>query len=777
MVNKKACLFLLTSLIITSLFGCGSGGGTANLQASTSGNGAQLEAISITPTNPTIAVNTDIQFTATGIYSDNTTQDLTSTVTWTSSSVDDPNVASGPDVARFSGFTSSSAAYSSSYYKPGYTQATCTGKAKIWGKWGNISGSTTVTVTSATLVSIAITPTNPTIVKNTNQQFVATGTFSDNTTQDLTATVTWSSSTASVAAISNSSGSNGLATSEAAGSTTITATSGNIAGSTLLTVTPATLVSIAVNPTNPSMATQTTKQFTASGTYSDNTTQDLTASVTWSSSTSAVAAISNTAGSNGLATSAAAGSTTITATSGGISGSIILTVTPTTLVSISITPSNPSFIKGTTTQFSATGTYSDNTTQDLTTGVTWKSSSTAVAAISNAAGSNGLTTSVAAGSSTITATLGSVSGSATLTVTPATLVSIAVTPTNTSFALGTSKQFTATGTYSDNTTQNLTTSVTWKSSAATIAAISNAAGSNGLATSVAAGSSTITATSGSVVGTATLTVTSATLVSIAVTPTNSSIVKGTTKQFTATGTYSDNSTQNLTTAVSWSSSIATVAAISNAAGSNGKATSIATGSTTITATSGGVSGTATLTVTAATLVSLAITPANPTIAQGASQQFTATGTYSDSSTQNLTTSVTWNSSTASVASISNAVGSNGLATAVAAGSTTITATSGSVSGSATLTVTGASVVTLGWNAPTTNTDGSALNPATDISQYKIYYGTASLTYSQVVSVANPGTSTISKTLNLAPGTYYFSVTTVDTSGDESSYSNEVMKTL
>jgi hypothetical protein len=87
------------------------------------------------------------------------------------------------------------------------------------------------------------------------------------------------------------------------------------------------------------------------------------------------------------------------------------------------------------------------------------------------------------------------------------------------------------------------------------------------------------------------------------------------------------------------------------------------------------------------------------------------------------------------------------------------------------------VLTLAWDAPTTNTDGSSLNPATDLSLYKIYYGTASLTYSQVVSVANPGTTTISKTLNLSPGTYYFSVTTVDTSGQESGYSNEVIKTL
>ena len=87
------------------------------------------------------------------------------------------------------------------------------------------------------------------------------------------------------------------------------------------------------------------------------------------------------------------------------------------------------------------------------------------------------------------------------------------------------------------------------------------------------------------------------LVSIAITPTNPSIVLGTTEQFTATATYSDNSTRNLTTSVTWSSSAKSVATISNAARSKGKATSKAVGTTTITATSGNISGSTTLTVT------------------------------------------------------------------------------------------------------------------------------------------------------------------------------------
>src|SRR4029077_89180 len=88
---------------------------------------------------------------------------------------------------------------------------------------------------------------------------------------------------------------------------------------------------------------------------------------------------------------------------------------------------------------------------------------------------------------------------------------------------------------------------------------------------------------------------------------------------------------------------------------------------------------------ASTLTSIAVTPANPTVPKGLTQQFTATGTFSDSSTQNLTNQVTWASATTSVATISNASGTQGLATAVGQGTSTISATLNGVTGSTVLT--------------------------------------------------------------------------------------------
>ena len=196
--------------------------------------------------------------------------------------------------------------------------------------------------------------------------------------------------------------------------------------------------------------------------------------------------------------------------------SVTINMQPFQLAVIEVTPPNPQIAAGTTQQFTATGILTDGTRQDVTSVVTWESSTPAVAAISNAAGNQGLATSVAPGGPiTISAIAGTITGTTQLTVTPALLVSITVTPPNPQLAAGLTQQFTATGLFTDNSTQNLTTQVTWQSSNPAIATISNATGSQGLATGlVPGGPLTISATApptlptlgGPVTGTAQLTV-------------------------------------------------------------------------------------------------------------------------------------------------------------------------------------------------------------------------------------------------------------------------------
>ena len=330
----------------------------------------------------------------------------------------------------------------------------------------------------------------------------------------------------------------------------------------------------------------------------------------------------------------------------------MLTVTAAVLQSIAVTPANPSVAKGTTQQFTATGHLlrqldaGPDQPGDLGLGHdlrrhhhqprAWRRRS-------------------ATGTSTISATLGGVTGSTVLTVTAAVLQSIAVTPANPSIAKGATQQFTATGTYSDNSTQNLTSQVTWASATTSVATITAA----GLATAVATGHLHASAPrSAAISGSTVLTVSAAVLQSIAVTPANPSIAKGPTEQFTATGTYSDNSTQDLTSQVTWASSHY-LRRHHLQRRSQGLAIGRGHGTSTISAMLDGVAGSTVLTVTAAALESISVTPANPSIPVGEVQPFTATGTYSDNSTQDLTSQVTWASATTSVATIT----SGGLASA------------------------------------------------------------------------------------------------------------------
>jgi len=529
-----------------------------------------------------------------------------------------------------------------------------------------------------TLQSLEVSPTNPSVGAGVNEQFSATGIYSDASHQDLTMQVSWSSSSATVAVIA----SNGMARALAGGTTTITATMQGVSGSSQFTVTPAVLRQIQVTPTNPNLPRGASLQLTATGVYSDNSTKDLTAQVSWSSSSTEIATVSAT----GLSTALSIGTATIQAASGAVAGSTAIQVTNATLKAIEVTPQGRTIPRNFTLQFTATGVYTDDSTHDITSQVTWSSSQMAVATVS----AGGLATSIATGTTVISARLGNTASgadSATLTVSAVALTAISVTPTAPNVPLGITQQLTATGNLSDNSTMDLSTLVTWASSNNTVATVSNASGSNGLATPVALGVTNITAALGPITSAPDpLTVTPAALLSIAVTPANTSIALGTSEQFVATGTYSDRSTRTLTTQVTWSSSNTGAVSISNAASSQGLATSRSVGGATISATLGSVTGATALNVTGAVLVAIAVTPPDPWVLSGGNEQFVATGTYSDSSTQDLTTAVRWSSSAVSVASISNASGSQGLASLLSYGAATITAMLNGISGSASLNV-------------------------------------------------------------------------------------------
>lgn len=502
--------------------------------------------------------------------------DVGDTVTWTNRDGVSHTTTSGQDgVFDGSGwdsdFLSLDQSFSHTFDAPGTFPYTCRVHPSM-------NATVTVVAAAAVLESIAVTPATPSVAVGLSRQFTATGTFDDLSIDELTATADWASSNTAVATVNAT----GLATALAVGTTTVSATSGAISGSTLLTVTPAELVSIAVTPASPSIPLGLAQQFTAAGTFTDAGIQDMTTITTWASSDLSVASTSAT----GLATSVGVGATTISATSGAISGDTVLTVTPPALVSISVAPDLPSIARGLTLQFNATETFTGETTDDLTATAEWSSSDPTVAAIDAA----GLATAAGVGTTTVSATSGEVSGSTVLTVTPAEFVSFEIAPISPSIPLGLTQQFSATASRTDGSDDDRTSTATWASSNLSVATI-NAVG---LATSVGEGITTISATSSEVTTSTTLNVIPPALVNISVTPESPTISSGQNQQFTASGTFTDGQTLDLvaTSTPTWTSSSRSVATID----AEGLATSVGVGDTTISATVGGTSGETTLAV-------------------------------------------------------------------------------------------------------------------------------------------------------------------------------------
>ncbi|HVZ83736.1 MAG TPA: Ig-like domain-containing protein [Terracidiphilus sp.] len=387
---------------------------------------------------------------------------------------------------------------------------------------------------------------------------------------------------------------------------------------------------------------------------------------------------------------------------------------PSGLDSISISPASQSLTTGQTTQFSVTGTYgnaSHTTTKAVTTGVTWASSNTAVATVT----SDGLATAIGAGTTTITASAqgfnGPVSSSATVTVTSSgggtasgTIVSITVTPGSQSVSgAGQTVQFLAIGTTSSGATVNVTNQVAWTSSATSIATIGV---TSGLATSVGAGTTTITAlyndaSSGTTAtGSAELTVTGGTstgFTSLQLIPNSQSVsATGQTGQFIALGTTGSGAVLDVTDSsqIAWSSSSPSVATVD----ATGLATGVSQGSTTITALltntdNSIVSATASVNVTLSSppepILSLEIIPTSITVNDfNLSGQFIAIATYSTAPyVRDVTNdpSTTWLSSEPNFFPVSSNTGggpgaSAGIVTAEGAGGATIIAESSSTDG-------------------------------------------------------------------------------------------------
>ena len=544
------------------------------------------------------------------------------------------------------------------------------------------------------LTSISISANYSTIAAQTSAKLTATGSYSGLFTRDITDQVTWTSSDVGVAAFNTAIPSR--VTGVAQGAATLTARVGNVVSTPFtLTVSAATLSSVTITPAPLSIAKGLTRQFTANGTFTGGADQDITFDVTWASSVPAVAAVSDAADSKGFAKSLTVGSTTISATLGNKSDSTLLTVTAPVLQSITVLPANPSILTLSAKKFTASGTYSDGTTSDITSQVAWDSSNTNIATIT---ASGGTATTLSQGTTTIKAALGSVSGTTALKTTGGDLNvnGITINLATATLVNGTTQRITATGIFSNGSSRDITGAIEWTSPNTNIATVTPADGHpawlNALAVTPAGAPITITAKSGSKTATTTLTVIAPLLQSIEISTTSPELTTGpltagTSARLSAIATFNNNGatvTQNVTPLCTWTSDDPGIASVENGGLAAGRVTGVATGTTRISATFTNNNITrsapvpASVTVLSRNLQNLTISPVTSTITAGNPASYTATANYSDGITKNVTEDTTWSwlVDKANVAILIDSVNQPGQVLGVDSGSATLTANFG-----------------------------------------------------------------------------------------------------
>jgi hypothetical protein len=242
------------------------------------------------------------------------------------------------------------------------------------------------------------------------------------------------------------------------------------------------LSQVNISPQSPSLLKGGTVQLKAIAVYSGGTQQDVTTSAIWTSNNAAIATVT----SSGVVNGDGVGTAQISASYGNFTGTDLVVISPSALVSLSVTPNPLSLPLGESVQMIATGTFNDGSTQDLTASAIWSSSSPGIAPIN----ASGQISAAGLGGANVSATSGNMSGQAQVTVTSAVPVALNVTPGSTSVVIGGSLQFQAILTYSDGTTENVTGTTQWSSSNSNIVNING----GGLLTGLQVGDATISAT-------------------------------------------------------------------------------------------------------------------------------------------------------------------------------------------------------------------------------------------------------------------------------------------
>ena len=504
----------------------------------------------------------------------------------------------------------------------GVVTAIKVGTAIITAKAGDQSATCSITVMATPVTSVTLNKTSTSL--KVGETLTLTAKVNPSNATDKT--VNWSTSDASVVTVSD-----GVVTAIKLGSATITAKAGDKTATCSVTVVPTPVTSVTLNKTSTSLKVGETLTLTATVKPDDATDK----TITWDSSDSSVATVRD-----GVVTAIKLGSATITAKAGDKSATCSITVVPTPVTSITLDKTSTSLKVGETLTLTATVKPDDATDKTIT----WDSSDSSVATVRD-----GVVTAIKLGSATITAKAGDKSATCSITVVPTPVTSITLDKTSASLKVGETATLTATVKPDDVTDKT----VIWSTSDASIASVSN-----GIVTAIKVGTATITAKAGEKTATCSIIVVPTPVTSITLDKTSASLKAGETVTLTATVKPDDATDKTVT----WSTSDASIASVSN-----GIVTAIKVGTATITAKAGEKTATCSIIVVPTPVTSISLDKTSASLKAGETVTLTATVKPDDATDQ----TVTWTSSDASVATVSN-----GVVSAIKLGSATIMAKAG-----------------------------------------------------------------------------------------------------
>ena len=326
----------------------------------------------------------------------------------------------------------------------------------------------------------------------------------------------------------------------------------------------------------------------------------------WTSQNTTVATVSQ----SGVVTGVGSGNTQIAASAGGKSGLVAVSVNARPVSLVRVVPALASVQIGRTVTFAAEALDASGA-DVIGRPVAWKSSNIAIATV----GGTGVVTGVAPGTVTITATIDGIDGTASVTVSAVPATSVRVTPATGTVVQGGALELTATPLDAQGNPLG-ERPTTWSSNDESIATVS----STGRVVGVAEGTFTITARIDGVSGTGSYTVTRIPVGKVTLSPATSTLSVGGSQQMTL-NLFAADQTTPLPVAgrtVVWTSSNVAVVSVNT----SGVVSGVSSGSATITATTEGISGTATVNVTAVPIASITVSPPTASVVEGSTTTLT-----------------------------------------------------------------------------------------------------------------------------------------------------------